>query len=157
MKNNMRTRIQNSDDLRAEILRLRTVRSEIEGELKLETDRIASRFRVPLMLFSKVNDWVSPMFKPNRNEPGSLQQDWVTSIFRVGLPVVMNKFIFPKSGFLLKSVVELLSQNTAKTVNKDVVSDLINKFSEWIKSTKRKKKQEPGIDDYGIPPDSETY
>lgn len=153
----MRTRIQNSDDLRTEILRLRTVRSEIEGELKYETDRIASRFRVPLMLFSKINDWVSPMFKPNRNEPGNLQQDWVTSIFRIGLPVVMNKFIFPKSGFLLKSVVELLSQNTAKTVNKDVVSDLINKFSEWIKSTKRKKKHEPGIDDYGIPPDSETY
>ncbi|HQS53108.1 MAG TPA: hypothetical protein PLN99_14540, partial [Daejeonella sp.] len=99
----------------------------------------------------------SPMFKPNRNEPGSLQQDWVTSIFRIGLPVVMNKFIFPRSGFLLKSVVELLSQNTAKTVNKDVVSDLINKFSEWIKSTKRKKKQEQGMEDYGIPPDSETY
>jgi len=153
----MRTRIQNSDDLRTEILRLRTLRSEIEGELKYETDRIASRFRVPLMLFSKINDWVSPMFKPNRNEPGSLQQDWVTSIFRIGLPVVMNKFIFPKSGFLLKSVVEYLSHILAKTINKYILRDLINQFSKWIKSTKRKKKQDPGIDDYGIPPDSETY
>jgi len=136
----MRTKILNSDDLRMEILRLRIVRSEIEGELKFETDRIANRFRVPLMLFSKVNNWVSPMFKSSTNEPGSLDQDWVTSIFKVGLPVVMNKFIFPRSGFLLKSMVELLSQNTAKTINKDVVTDLINKFSEWIKSTKRKKK-----------------
>jgi hypothetical protein len=153
----MRTKIQNSDDLRSEILRLRTIRSEIEGELKVETDRITNRFRIPLMLFGKVNDWVSPMFKPGRNEPGSLNQDWVTSIFRIGLPVVMNKFIFPKSGFLLKSVVELLSQNTAKTVNKDLLIDLINKFSEWIKSSKRKKKQEPELEDYGIPPDSETY
>jgi len=153
----MRTKILNSDDLRMEILRLRIVRSEIEGELKFETDRIANRFRVPLMLFSKVNNWVSPMFKSSTNEPGSLDQDWVTSIFKVGLPVVMNKFIFPRSGFLLKSMVELLSQNTAKTINKDVVTDLINKFSEWIKSTKRKKKQEAAISDYGIPPDSETY
>jgi len=153
----MRTRIQNSEDLRMEILRLRTVRSEIEGDLKAETDRISNRFRVPLMLFSKVNDWVTPMFKPSKNEPGSLNQDWVTSIFKIGLPVMMNKFIFPRSGFLLKSVVELLSQNTAKTVNKDVLTDLINKFSEWIKSDKRRKKQEPAIDDYGIPPDSESY
>jgi hypothetical protein len=153
----MRTKIQNSDDLRSEILRLRTTRSKIESELKTETDRITQRFRVPLMLFGKINDWVSPMFKPDRSEHGSLNQDWVTSIFRIGLPVIMNKFIFPKSGFLLKSVVELLSQNTAKTVNKDVLTDLINKLSDWIKSGKRKKKQEPELDDYGIPPDSETY
>lgn len=153
----MRTKIQNSDDLRSEILRLRTTRSKIEGELKTETDRITKRFRVPLMLFGKINDWVSPMFKPGRNEPGSLNQDWVTSIFRIALPVVMNKFIFPKSGFILKSVVELLSQNTAKTVNKDVLTDLINKLSDWVKSSKRKKKQEPELEDYGIPPDSETY
>ncbi len=153
----MRTRIQNSDDLRMEILRLRAIRSEIEVDLKVETERITNRFRIPLMLFSKVNDWVSPMFKPSRNEPGNINQDWVTNIFKIGLPVVMNKFIFPRSGFLLKSVVELLSQTTAKTVNKDVLTDLINKFSDWIKSSKRKKKQEPGIDDYGIPPDSETY
>jgi hypothetical protein len=153
----MRTKIQNSDDLRSEILRLRISRSEIESELKTETDRITQRFRVPLMIFGKVNDWVSPMFKPGRNEQGSLNQDWITSIFRIALPVVMNKFIFPKSGFLLKSVVELLSQNTAKTVNKDVLTDLINKLSDWIKSSKRKKKQEPELEDYGIPPDSETY
>lgn len=153
----MRTKIQNSDDLRSEILRLRISRSEIEAELKVETDRITKRFRVPLMLFGKVNDWVSPMFKPGKNEPGSLNQDWVSSIFRIALPVVMNKFIFPRSGFLLKSVVELLSQNTAKTVNKDVLIDLINKLSDWIKSSKRKKKQEPELEDYGIPPDSETY
>ena len=153
----MRTKIQNSGDLRSEILRLRTIRSEIEGELKVETDRITNRFRIPLMLFGKVNDWVSPIFKPGRNEPRSLNQDWVTSIFRIALPVVMNKFIFPRSGFLLKSLVELLSQNTAKTVNKDVLTDLINKLSDWIKSSKRKKKQEPELEDYGIPPDSETY
>jgi hypothetical protein len=153
----MRTKIQNSDDLRSEILRLRTTRSKIEGELKTETDRITQRFRVPLMIFGKVNDWVSPMFKPGRSEHGSLNQDWVTSILSIGLPVIMNKFIFPRSGFILKSVVELLSQNTAKTLNKDVLIDLIDKLSDWIKSSKRKKKQEPELDDYGIPPDSETY
>ena len=153
----MRTKIQNSDDLRSEILRLRTIRSEIEGDLKIETDRITNRFRIPLMLFGKVNDWVSPMFKSGRNEAGGLNQDWVSSKFRIGLPIVLNKFIFPKSGFLLKSLVELLSQGTSKTVNKDVLTDLINKLSDWIKSSKRKKRQDPELENYGIPPDSETY
>jgi len=153
----MRTKIHNSDDLRMEILRLRTLRYGIEDKLKIETDKIVGKFHLPLMLLRKVNNWVSPMFKDNRNEPGRLNQDWVTSIFKIGLPVVMNKFLFPRSGFLLKSVVELLSQNTAKTVNKDVVTDLINKFSDWIKTSKRKKKLGPATDDYGIPPDSETY
>lgn len=153
----MRTKIQNSDDLRTEILRLRTVRYGMENDLKDETNRISAKFRAPLMLFSKLNDWFGPFRKTNRNDPDSQDHDWVTSIFRVGLPVVMNKFIFPKSGFLLRSIVELLSQNTAKTVNKDVLSDLINKFSEWIKSSKRTKNRGPEMADYGIPPDSETY
>jgi len=157
MKTNMKTKIQNSDDLRSEILRLRNIKSITGNELKVETGRITEKFRLPLMLFGKVNDWVSPMFKSGRNESGSLNQDWVSSIFRIALPIVLNKFIIPRSGFLLKSLVELLSQGTAKTVNKDVLADLINKLSDWIKASKSKKKQDLELEDYGIPPDSEAY
>ncbi|MBM3403179.1 MAG: hypothetical protein FJY21_12905 [Bacteroidetes bacterium] len=153
----MRTRIQNSDDLKAEILRLRNLRSDIEADLKGETEHLINRFRIPLMLFSKLNHWVSPLFKPGKSEAGSLNQDWVSSVFKIALPVLMNKLIFPKSGVFLKSVIELLSQNTAKKINKDVLSDLINKLSEWIKSGNRRKSRGAEIEDYGIPPDSETY
>jgi len=69
----------------------------------------------------------------------------------------MNRFLFPKSGFIVKSVIELISQNAAKTVNKDLMSGLLEKLSEWIKSPTTRNKKEPELADYGIPPDSETY
>jgi len=69
----------------------------------------------------------------------------------------MNRFLFPKSGFIVKSVIELISQNAAKTVNKDLMGGLLEKLSEWIKSPKTRNKKEPELADYGIPPDSETY
>lgn len=150
----MRTKIQNSEELRAEIFRLRARRFEIEDELLLETHKITDKLRLPLMILSKLKSWFAPFDKSSTD---NFQSDWVTSAFRIGLPVMLNKLIFPKSGFILKYVVEFLSQNAAKALNKNVISDLIDNLSDWIKSTKRTKKREPRMTDYGIPPDSETY
>jgi hypothetical protein len=150
----MRTKIQNIDDLREEIIRLGVVRTELESELKIETQKITSRLRMPLMLLRKVNGF----FGVSSDKSGrKIGEDWVSSIFRIGLPVMMNRFLFPKSGFIVKSVIELISQNAAKTVNKDLMSGILEKLSEWIKSPKTKTKKEPELADYGIPPDSETY
>lgn len=150
----MRAKIQNIDDLRQEVTRLEVIRTEMESELKTETQKITSRLRVPLMLLRKLNDF----FGVSRDKSGKkVGEDWVSSIFRIGLPVMMNRFLFPKSGFIVKSVIELISQNAAKTVNKDLMSSVLEKLSEWIKSPKTKTKKEPEIADYGIPPDSETY
>lgn len=153
----MGTKIQNSEELRAEILRLRNLRFEIEDELLIQTNKVTEKFRIPIMLLGKLNDWFSIFNTSTKNSAGNDQRDWVTSVFRVGLPVMLNKFIFPKSGFLLKSVVEFLSQNAAKGVNKNVIGEVIDHLAEWIKSTKRTKKHKREIADYGIPPDSETY
>ena len=154
----MKTKIHNIDDLRAEILRLRIQRSGLENDLKTETRRLTAMFRVPAMLLGKLNDWFSPFGLAKNNGQGKEDEhDWVTSIFRVGLPVMMNKFVFPQSGFLMKSLVEMISQKAAKTINKDVMSDLIEKFTDWVKSPKQKRRKQTEPDDYGIPPDSETY
>jgi hypothetical protein len=150
----MRTKIQNIDNLRQEISRLGLVRTVLESELKIETQKITSRLRVPLMLLSKVNDFFGVSNDVSGKKTG---EDWLSSIFRIGLPVMMNKFLFPKSGFIVKSVIELISQNAAKTVNKELLSDVLEKLFEWIKSPRTKTKKEPELADYGIPPDSETY
>lgn len=150
----MRAKIQNIDDLREEVTRLEVARTEMESELKTETQTIISKLRVPLMLLRKLNDF----FGVSRDKSGKkVGEDWVSSIFRIGLPVMMNRFLFPKSGFIVKSVIELISQNAAKTVNKDLMSSVLEKLSEWIKTPKTKTKKEPELADYGIPPDSETY
>lgn len=150
----MRTKIQNIDDLREEVIRLGVIRTELETDLKIETQKIASRIRLPFILLRKLNDFLGGSRDKSAEKDG---EDWISSIFRIGLPVMMNRFLFPKSGFIVKSVIELISQNIAKTIDKDLISGGIEKLSEWIKSTWSKPKKEPEMADYGIPPDSETY
>lgn len=150
----MRIKIQNIDDLREEVVRLEVVRTEIETELKNEAQKITSKIQIPLMLLRKLNNF----FAGSKDKSGKKEgEDWVTSIFRIGLPLMLNRFLFPKSGFIVKSIIELISQTTAKTVNRDLMIELIEKITQWIKSTGTTNKKETEMVDYGIPPDSETY
>jgi hypothetical protein len=150
----MRIKIQNIDDLREEVVRLEVVRTEIETELKVEAQKITSKIRIPLILLRELNNF----FAGSKDKSGTKDgEDWVTSIFRIGLPLMLNRFLFPKSGFIIKSIIELISQTTAKTVNADLMVQIIEKISRWIKSTGSRNKKEAEMVDYGIPPDSETY
>ncbi len=150
----MRIKIQNIDDLREEVVRLEVVRTEIETELKNEAQKITSKIQIPLMLLRKLNNF----FAGSKDKSGKKEgEDWVTSIFRIGLPLMLNRFLFPKSGFIVKSIIELISQTTAKTINRDLMIELIEKITQWIKSTGTTNKKETEMVDYGIPPDSETY
>ena len=150
----MRTKIQNIDDLRAEVARLEVARTEIETELKIEAQKITSKTEIPLLLLRKLNYF----FGGSKDKSGSKSsEDWVSSIFRVVLPLLLNRFLLPKSGFIVKSIIELISQTTAKSVNTDSMIELIEKVTQWIKSTGTTNKKETEMVDYGIPPDSETY
>jgi hypothetical protein len=150
----MRIKIQNIDDLREEAARLEVVQKEIETELKNEAQKITSKIQIPLMLLRKLNNF----FGGSKDKSGTKDSnDWVSSVFSIGLPLLLNRFLFPKSGFIVKSIIELISQTTAKTVNTDLIVELIEKVSQWIKSTGSRNKKEAGMVDYGIPPDSETY
>lgn len=154
----MRTKIQNSIDLQAEILRLRNERFNIENDLQIETNKLTANLLIPIKLLSKLKAW----FVPYDNDDTKISsdkdsRDWVTSAFRIGLPVLLNKFIFPRSGFLLKYAVAFLSQNAAKSLNKNAVTEMIENLSDWVKSKKRIKRREPRMVDYGIPPHSETF
>ena len=150
----MRIKIQNINDLREEVVRLEVVRTEIETELKIEVQKITSKIRIPLMLLRKLNNFFAGSKDKSRTKDG---EDWVTSIFSIGLPLLLNRFLFPKSGFIVKSIIELISQTTAKTVNTDLIVEIIEKVSQWIKSTGSRNKKEEEMVDYGIPPDSESY
>lgn len=154
----MRAKIQNVDDLRSELSRLRMQRLQYEGEFQAVSDKIKSKFNVPVRIFNKISDLMSSLFGADKDDPRKKEDtDWVTNIFRVGLPVFLNKFIFPKSGFLLKSVVAMVSQKAAKNVNKDSITDLIDKITDWVKTPRPKTRKVPVLPDYGIPPDSETF
>ncbi len=154
----MKNRIENLEDLRSEILRLKLQRFQQEAVLQQDTQKFIDKFSGPIHAWNKINAWFGSGNGKNKDiNPAHEEHDWLTNTLRLGLPVVLNKLLFPRSGFIIKTVVALLSQNVAKSVNKDVVTSWIDKTADWIKHYKNNKTQKPKHSDYGIPPDSETY
>lgn len=128
--------INNVNDLKAEIVRLRMLRDEQRGAIK-------SRFSSPGATFSTIS---SIFFKPGHN---ILNQDFVGMLSRVLLPLTLNKTLFRNSGFLVKGLVGFLSQKASHFISEDAVVGLWDK----VKSVFEKKSKS---EDYGIPPESEA-
>lgn len=150
----MKSKIENIDDLRSEILRLKLQRFQHEAIIEEDINKIKDKFRLPSILLSKVNAFFGDL-APDGDKTN---HDWVTNALRIGLPVALNKIVFGKSGFIIKSLVALFSQKAAASVNKDTVSSWIDTASSWIKGmTKSRRDKTKLTHDYGIPPDSETY
>ena len=150
----MKSKIENIDDLRSEILRLKLQRFHHEAVIEQDINKIKDKFRIPTLLLNKFNAW----FGVNSQGVDKTSSDWVTNTLRIGLPLALNKMVFGKSGFIIKSLVALLSQKAAASVNKDIVTNWIDTASNWIRgatTSRRAKSRHPH--DYGIPPDSETY
>ncbi|MDB5121425.1 MAG: hypothetical protein JWN56_2643 [Sphingobacteriales bacterium] len=157
----MKSRINNIDDLRSEILRLKLERFQQEAVLEQDVKRIIDKFKAPFRLINKVTAFFGKGKGTDHDGHASHENehhpDWLTNVLRVGLPVVLNKLVFRNSGFIMKSLVTILSQKAAKNVNKDSVSGLIDKGADFIRNFKNKKALKRLHADYGIPPDSETY
>ncbi|NEU09100.1 hypothetical protein GZH53_12310 [Flavihumibacter sp. R14] len=150
----MKSKIENIDDLRSEILRLKLQRFHHEALIEQHVHRLKDKFRIPSILLNKVNTW----FGDNARGVDKSSNDWVTNAFRIGLPVALNKLVFGKSGFIMKSLVTLLSQKAATSFNKDSITSWIDTASSWIRgAAKSRRSRSANSDDYGIPPDSETY
>lgn len=132
--------IKNSNDLKAEILRLRHLKEEQGLAIK-------ARFSSPLTALSTIYS-VFPKSSANKND--IFHQDFIGVISRILLPLTLNKTLFRNSNLLIKGIVGFLSQKASHFISEDSVSGLWDK----IKSLFEKKKQKQ--EDYGIPPESEA-
>ena len=132
--------INNIDELRAEIARLRLVK-EAQGKA------LARRFDTPLTTLSTLYT-IFPN-KGDGEKSGFFQQDFVSLLSRIFLPITLNKTIFRNSGFLVKTLVSLLSQKASQFINEDTITGVWEKIMLLFE-----KKHEHA--DYGIPPESEA-
>ena len=144
---------------------LAELRNEIDV-LKVKSfqdeEALKEKFSSPSAIFSSIGS----LFKTDSGSKKSftqdlMQQDLVTNISRVLIPIVLNAFVFKKSGFITKTIITFLSQKAATQVNSDKLSGLLDKFKGIFKSNGNGRaramiKPQP-VRDYGIPPDSETY
>lgn len=138
--------------------------SEVQAEIQLlkvkkfqQEEIIKEQLSSPSAIFHAVTG----LFKSgNTNEPlgkNLLSQDLITNLARVGIPLIMNGFLFKRSGFMAKMLITFLSQKAAKNVTSNAVSGAIDKVQGLIKNFMGSKKKKATVRDYGIPPDSESF
>lgn len=152
----MSTNIQNLRDLRARVKILKARRAELEADFHEKTTNVTDKLKIPSMLYNKVINWVSS-FGTGKPHTGKGEPDWMTNLFKVGLPMIVNRFLFPSSGVVMKAVMALISQRAAKSVNLDLFSGIFDKVKRWVNTPSTRRPRRPEMKDYGIPPDSETF
>ncbi len=146
--------IKNLADLQIHILNLEFAKKEHEIYLQEKVVAVKERLAKPLKLYNRITSMFSGKTKvlENANVKNN-KLDWVNLLARVGVPFVINKLVFRKSGFIVKTLFSLISQGAITSVNKNSVASLVDVVTGFVKSKTKKKP----VLDYGIPPDSETY
>ena len=147
--------IKNIADLQIHIKQLEFQKAEHEIYLHQKVEIIKQKIAGPLNFYKRISGLISG--KPNSNKNGVLdgaqKSDWLNLLARVGIPFALNKIVFRKSGFIVKTLISLFSQGAITSVNKYNIAGLVDKVTDFVKSRTKKKP----VLDYGIPPDSETY
>jgi K+-transporting ATPase A subunit len=114
--------IRNSTDLKAEIFRLERIEREKSVVLK-------AHFNSPAAIFTSVLSMVTSSNADKNKEGGIFSQDFLGLLSRVLLPVTLNKTIFRRSNFVVKTLVGLLSQKASHYINEENVSGVWHKIS----------------------------
>ncbi len=126
----------------------------------LETE-IGQRFDGPGAIISTALTLVRGKHKDGKKDGlgAFLSDDIVSNLSRMIVPVLLNTLVFRKSGFITKALVTFFSQKAASKINTDALSGAVDGIKSLFNKVTGKRRPKSGIavNDYGIPPDSETY
>jgi hypothetical protein len=114
--------VKNIDDLRSAIIRLEKHRQEQEMELK-------KRFSSPSAIFASLRSIFpkSPEGATTGNNFGLgdiISPDIIGLISRFVLPIALNKTLFKRSNFIVKTLVGLASQKASAYISEDSVTSV---------------------------------
>ena len=153
-------KIDSLNHLRTEIMLLKLKKTDEELFLNQKFLKISKAFTSPIS-FIKGGLELMGVKGNKENKSTTTHADWVTNFGRIAIPFLLNKTVLRGRGMFLKTAISLLSQTTinSKNLNKNVLSHWIDKATYWINVSKHsaKKKAAEKDNDYGIPPESETY
>ncbi|MGK6350741.1 hypothetical protein [Parapedobacter sp. DT-150] len=151
------SKIKNLSDLKMEIVRLKALSKEQERYLGDQYRLFNEKVAAPARFFKSVVSWVpGTAYAKGLFTQGTKDDDWLSRLLRIGLPLILNRFVLRRAGFFKRALVTLLSQQAAGAINKDRLITLINKVTDFVSPSKNRKRSGKHVD-YGIPPDSETY
>jgi hypothetical protein len=144
----METRIRNVFELQGEIGRLKNLEVEQAIALKARFSGPAAIFSTMLTLFPK-----SPTVDGIKGA-GFFNQDLLGLVSRFVLPLTLNKTIFKHSGFIVKTLVGILSQKASHYISEDAVSGIWGKARGLFNNLLKKKDKHPEkeiVPDYNPP------
>ena len=142
----MDVQVRNINDLRSEIERLR----EME---RAQSVALGQRFSSPSATFSTIFSLFSGSTGAGGTRSSFFDQDIVALLSRFILPFTLNKTVFRNSGFLVKTLVGLVSQKASHFITEDSVVNIWDK----IKHLFHRKDTQPTPEHRGVPPFSESY
>jgi hypothetical protein len=144
----METPIRNIFELQGEIGRLKNLEAEQAIALK-------ARFSGPSAIFSTVLSlFPNSAAVDSVRGAGFFNQDILGLISRFVLPLTLNKTIFRHSGFIVKTLVGILSQKASHYISEDAVSGIWSKAKSIFNNLLKKKDKHPEkevVPDYNPP------
>lgn len=140
-------KINNLQDLKAEIGRLVIRRKEQEAYLSDQYELLKVKVAAPFRFVSRLTSHVPGvgMFKDLTSGVAKAVQskdaDWLTRVLQVGAPIVLNSTVLRKASWFKKAMVLLASETAIGQVNQDKVSGFVNKITSFIQPKKKKGKK----------------
>ena len=138
--------IKNITDLQEEIARIRVIEAR-QGE------ELGKRFSSPSAIFASI---MSLLNSGNRNagddQPGFFNQDFFGLLSRIVLPLTLNKTLFKRSNFLVKTLVGLVSQKASNYISGDAIHGLWDKVKSMALSVIQSKPETPSKGMPNVPP-----
>jgi hypothetical protein len=125
--------IKNIEDLQEEISRIRVVEEQQGAAL-------ATRFNSPSAIFSSFISLINSGNKDGEKHPSIFNQDFLGLLSRIVLPVTLNKTLFKRSNFLVKTLVGLVSQKASNYISGDAVHGIWDKVKSAFFDVLSKKK-----------------
>ncbi len=153
----MKPKIQNIQQLQAEIIRLKIKSADLEIDLDNQVNTLVDKISAPFAFVNRIGSFFKGDADHKSQQPNNPknqdQEDWVSMVSRIMLPILVNKTFFKGSGLLTKGIAALVTQQAGSAINKDKLTDWTDKLTSWIKKSNKQNKPT----DYGIPPDSEAF
>lgn len=173
---NLRNPIHNLSDLHAEIERIEALKKQQELYLSNQFQLLKTKVEAPKRLLTQltarvpglrlVNGAVKSIRKSNTGD-----SDWLTKVLQLATPIVLNRTLLRRSGWIKKAIVTLASETAISQVNKGSIANAMTGLANFIRPKKKKIKPkkfpksageitaEEAVEGnkYGIPKDSEAY
>ena len=138
--------IMNVHDLKSEITRLKILKD-------VQEKAIGDHFKSPAAIFHTITS----IFKgssPSSDGKGVLgdlgsifgHPDMISLLSRVVVPFILNKTLFRKSNFIIKTIVSLVSQRAASFINEKSAMSVWDKIKSFIPTKKAPRKGASKVD-----------